>query len=100
MDGGGGAAATASAPAADDDAVVPPASAAATTAAAPASFPPDLSKFRLAPEEVEALLKARGCDIDALLVALVRPAAAFARPPISDYHVGCARARGGGGDRC
>ncbi len=59
----------------------------APTAPAAAAAAP-LSGFRLAPEEVDALLRQSGGSVDNLLLSLLPAAARLARPPISNYHVG------------
>lgn len=64
--------------------------AAAAAAAAQAAAPGILGgKFRLAPEEVQALLKEHKLTEDQLLQLLITPASQLARPPISSFHVGC-----------
>jgi hypothetical protein len=60
----------------------------ATAEAAAAAAAPPLRGFRLAPDEVQALLAARACSMDTLLLSLLEPAARLARPPVSNYHVG------------
>lgn len=60
--------------------------------AAPAAAP-DLAKalngrFMIPAEEAAELRRAHGMSEEQLLQALIAPAAALARPPISNYHVG------------
>lgn len=47
-----------------------------------------LSKFMLEPEEVAALQQKHNLSIEALMQALVAPAALLARPPTSAFPVG------------
>ncbi len=47
-------------------------------------------RFRLSKAEVEAELRLGGLSEDRLLRALTAPARLLARPPISDFQVGCA----------
>ncbi|GBF94426.1 cytidine deaminase [Raphidocelis subcapitata] len=64
----------------------PPAPPARATGAGAAA--PPLAGFRLAPEEVAALQRERGCSLDSLLLSLLPAAARLARPPVSNYFVG------------
>ncbi len=47
-----------------------------------------LTKFMLEPEEVAALQEQHGLSVEALMQALVAPAALLARPPTSAFPVG------------
>jgi hypothetical protein len=48
-------------------------------------------KFMLQPEEVQQLMQQYSVGENELLQMLITPASQLARPPISSYHVGCAR---------